>query len=115
MGYDLHITRAEFWSKNEASKISEIEWLEYVKTDPELKLAGYNGPYFAIWSGKSEYVDPWFDLCGGNIYSKNPDGPIIGKMLEIAKKLNAKVQGDDYEVYFGASRNMYKKSDRDPF
>jgi hypothetical protein len=104
MGYDLHITRAKWHFENEGQWITTDEWLEYIKGDPELKLAGYNGEYFAWWSGKSEYPDPWLDWFDGNIYSKNPDDPIIDKMIAIAKKLNAKVQGDDGEVYVGPGR-----------
>ena len=83
MGYDLHITRAKYWFENEGYEISPEEWIELVQSDDELKLAGYNGDYFALWSGESKYKDPWLDWSRGNIYSKNPDGPIIGKMLEI--------------------------------
>lgn len=40
MGYEIHITRAENWSDpDEARAITAEEWLEYVKRDPELKLA----------------------------------------------------------------------------
>lgn len=109
MGYDLHITRADFWPDNKGREISAEEWLEVVRSDPELKLAGVNGPYFALWTGESEYAEPWLDWHRGNIYSKNPDDAIIGKMLEIAKRLNAKVQGDDGEVYFGPSRTSCKR------
>ena len=108
MGYDLHITRAEVWSQNEGKEITSEEWLALIQSDVELELAGYNGDYFALWSGKSEYEDPWLDWSSGNIYTKNPDGPIIVKMLEIAKRLNAKVQGDDGEIYFGPGQNDFR-------
>lgn len=101
MGYDLHITRAKYHFDNAGHWITAEEWLRYVEQDPDLKLAGYNGDYFALWSGKSEYPDPWLDWFEGNIYTKSPDDPLIDKMVEIAKKLNAKVQGDDGEVYLG--------------
>ena len=101
MGYDLHITRPE------GAWITAAEWLQYVEQDPELKLAGYNGDYFALWSGKSEYPDPWLDWFAGNIYTKNPDDPLIDKMVEIAKKLNAKVQGGDGEIYTGGGSKNF--------
>jgi hypothetical protein len=101
MGYNLYITRAKWHYQNEGYWIPADEWLRYVERDPELQLAGYNGDYFALWNGKSEYPDPWLDWARGNIYSKSPDDAIIGKMVAIAKDLGAKVQGDDGEVYTG--------------
>jgi hypothetical protein len=107
MGYDLHITRAKFHFQNEGAWITADEWLRYVDQDPELTLAPDNGDYFALWSGKSEYPDPWLDWSEGNIYTKNPDDPLIDKMVEIAKKLNAKAQGDDGEIYTGGGSKQF--------
>jgi len=99
MGYDLHIVRGLDHYENPAHQIAAEEWLAYIKSDPELQLANYNGPNFALWSGQSEYPDPWLDWFGGAIYSKNPDEAIITKMLQIAERLGAQVRGDDGEIY----------------
>src|SRR4051812_36570701 len=99
MGYDFHITRAEFHATNEGHEITDKEWLKIVDEDPELRLAGYNGPFFAIWSGRSKYPEPWLDWFRGNIYSKNPDKAIVQKMLQLAELLGGRVQGDDGEFY----------------
>lgn len=107
MGYDLHITRAKFHFENDGARITADEWLRYVEEDPELTLAGYNGDYFALWSGKSKYPDPWLDWFDGNIYTKNPDDPLIDKMVEIARKLNGTVQGDDGEIYTGGGSKHF--------
>jgi hypothetical protein len=101
MGYNLYITRAKWYHQNDGQWITTAEWLRYVERDPELRLAGYNGEYFALWSGKSQYPDPWLNWSRGNIYSKSPDDAIIKKMVAIAKDLSARVQGDDGEVYTG--------------
>jgi hypothetical protein len=101
MGYNLYITRATFHFENDGKWITADEWLRYIDEDPELTLAGYNGDYFALWSGNSEYPDPWFDWFEGNISTKNPDDAMIDKMVSIAKKLDGKVQGDDGEIYIG--------------
>lgn len=99
VGYEFYITRADHWSDGEP-KISEDEWLELVEQDPELSLAGYNGPYFALWSGDSKWGDgAWFNWRRGRVHTKNPDPPLIGKAIRIAERLRAKVQGDDGEVY----------------
>ena len=107
MGYDLYVTRAKDWARNEGFEITADEWLGVVEEDPELSLAGYNGPYFALWNGASEYPDPWFDWSGGNVYIKNPDEPMIEKLVSIAKRLGGKVQGDDGEVYPGGGGEPY--------
>jgi hypothetical protein len=102
MGYDLHITRRTNWSHN-GDDISLEEWLEIIKNDPELKLDTANGPYFALWSGKSTLQDPWLDWFDGQIQTKNPDGALINKMVIIANKLGARFQGDDGEFYTSAT------------
>lgn len=99
MGYDLHITRAEFHATNEGQEITADEWMRYVASDPELEASPANGEYFVLWSGPSRYPDPWLDWFAGNIYSKNPDKAIVGKMLQIARRLGARVQGDEGEFY----------------
>lgn len=99
MGYDLHITRAEYWPDNEEHQISTEEWLSIVAIDDALTLNTNNGPYFANWSGPSTYEEAWFDWFDGNIYTKNPDRAIFKKMLQIANELSATVQGDDGETY----------------
>lgn len=93
MGYDLHITRKEYWSVD-GQDITIDEWINIVKDDPELSIDNKNGSYFAIWkqAHDDEYWLDWFD---GNVYTKNPNPVLIQKMVEIAKLLNAKVQGDD--------------------
>jgi hypothetical protein len=100
MGYDIHITRSpNGWMDNAGYEIAAQEWLTIVAADPELKLAGYNSPYFALWSGPSKHQEPWFDWSRGNVSSKSPDPPIVAKAIAIAEKLNAHVEGDDGEHY----------------
>jgi|GEM_PF-1056906 len=105
MGYDVHITRAESWAENEGHWIAAEEWLRVVEEDEELRLDPHpsNGPYMALWNGPSEGPEPWFNWSDGNVYTKNPDAPLLAKMIELAEKLNAKVQGDDGEVYGGGT------------
>ena len=101
MGYDFHITRAESWSENAGHEISSSEWHNLIDLDPELRLAGYNGPHFAIWDGHPEDEEAWLDWSEGNITTKNPDETLLQKMLEVAGTLDANVQGDDGEIYDG--------------
>jgi hypothetical protein len=101
MGYDLHITRKEFWYDDKVEDITLNEWLEIVNNDPDLIIYGKNGPGFACWKGTIENALGWIDYSdsSGCLYSKYPDDALITKMVEIAMLLGAKVQGDDGEVY----------------
>jgi hypothetical protein len=92
MGYELKITRRDFHS-DDGNEITAEEWLSVVSDDSELQLRIENGKYFVV------YLNGWFDWFEGCIVTKNPDNHILEKMLAIAKILNAKVQGDDGEVY----------------
>jgi hypothetical protein len=99
MGYDLHITRGAHWAENEGHEITCEEWLALVAHDPELTLDPVNGDQYALWSGPSQYPEPWLKWWRGNISTKNPDKTLIVKMINIASKLGARVQGDDGEFY----------------
>jgi hypothetical protein len=46
----------------------------------------------------------WFDFRSGNVVVKNPDVAILIKMWQIAQKLGARVQGDDYGIYSSDGR-----------
>ena len=105
MGYDIHITRKKYYFDEEGEAISEKERLDYISDDPELILKKEQGEFYAQWSGKCKYYEPWFDDLAGNIYTKNPDENILAKMLQIASELNAKVQGDDGELYIRPDLN----------
>lgn len=116
MGYDLHITRAEDWTEAESAPITLDEWRSFVANDPEMTLVGvaetqltdgqmlrYQSEGLAVWvrsSGNQAGGNKaWFDHRHGEIVVKNPDDQIIQKMIEIAHRFNANVQGDDGERY----------------
>jgi hypothetical protein len=114
MGYDLHITRRKDWSNDEPD-ISLAEWEAYVSSDPELRLTGiaetptpdgllqYKNAGLAVWvAHPSRQV--WFDPRAGGIAVKNPDEITIDKMVAIARRLRAHVQGDDGETYTGGGQ-----------
>jgi hypothetical protein len=112
MGYDVHITRADDWTESEAKPIRLEEWLEYVARDPEMRLDGvaeaqlpdgstlrYENAGLAIWTSGTGEGGNWFDFRRGRVIVKNPDELILAKMVGIAAKLGARVQGDDGELY----------------
>ncbi len=99
LGYDIYITRAEDWANNESLQITIDEWLALVQSDAELIPVTENGQGFVVWRGTTKYPETWFDWLAGNIVTKNPDRATMHKMLEIASRLGAKIQGDDGELY----------------
>ncbi len=99
MGYDLHITRAEFWAENEGQEISAEEWLALVESDRTLTINVQNGPHFAELVSPNHDFQRWLNWNEGNILSKNPDRVTLEKMLQVASRLEASVQGDDGERY----------------
>ena len=58
MGYDLHITRAEYWAENDGNRISEEEWLRVIEQDQELVIDTANGPLFAVWGPETAEFTP---------------------------------------------------------
>jgi hypothetical protein len=117
VGYNLHITRKEDWSdEDESNEIKLTEWIDYIRSDNEMQLDNqanattdngdevtYHNNGLAVWTSYSKNGHDenyaWFDLGSGNVTVKNPDNEIINKMIDIAGRLNAKVQGDDGEIY----------------
>ena len=109
MGYELHIIRKSAWENDEdPSNITLQEWKQYVSSDPELEfdeqaIAGEYGEGFCGWnahpSEKRPRYRPWFAYFRGSIDAKDPDEHTVRKMLQIADRLSAKVQGDDLEYY----------------
>ena len=112
MGYDVHITRREDWSDTEGPDIPEADWRSVVEGDPELRLVGaaeratpggeilrYEDQDLAEWSGHPAEDVVWFDFWHGQVIVKNPDELTLAKMRQLARMLQARVQGDDGEFY----------------
>ncbi len=117
MGYEVHITRKDTWFDNNPGKeITMAEWKEIVANDPDMRLDNYaeatttSGDTISVvseglsvwtkYSGNgvdSNYA--WFSHSHGCIVVKNPDDEIMRKMFAIANTCNAKLQGDEGEVY----------------
>ena len=112
MGYNLYITRRKYHFDEDGPSITAAEWRALVDADPELNFKRDDEPLTAFWDGDCEYPDPWFAYSDeyACIDTKNPDEPIVNKMLEIASKLDAKVQGDDGEIY-RSSNDTYFEDD----
>jgi hypothetical protein len=117
MGYDLHITKKTNWFDEDVKHdISQEDWKIYIQHDSEMILEGFaeattqnqesirfEDKSIAVWTKYSKNNSngnfAWFYLSSGNITVKNPDKEIIQKMLQIAKNMQARLQGDEGEYY----------------
>ena len=115
MGYDVHISRKDEWFSDEGNEISLDEWKQYVESDPDMRLDNFaeaktpegvlrvESEGLSVWVGYSGHEADgnmaWFEYYDGNIKVKNPDEEILKKMFSIAQSLDAKVQGDECEIY----------------
>jgi hypothetical protein len=99
MGYDFHITRKDHWADDEGPSISLDEWTEYARGDTDINPDPDNpGPENWIVTGRGGAWPLWWNDTG-EIVTKNPEPPMIEKMITIANALGARVLGDDDEVY----------------
>jgi len=112
-GYDLHITRATEWTMSPKHPISELEWKAAIATDGQLKMdttataenpethevIQVSNPLMASWIDPTSNEKHYFYYSRGEITVKNPSKNAITKMKAIAKRLSARVQGDDGEWY----------------
>lgn len=99
MGYDLHATKAKHWTKSDRREITATAWQGLVSGDPELHPDLTNGPHAVTWADPAGRHHGWFDWYGGAVYTTNPDRATVGKLLDIAARLDARVQGDSGEFY----------------
>jgi len=99
MGYEVHITKKEFWADEDGAILKKEDWNNYVNSDPEIVQDKNNSEDdYLVKDSVSEWPIFWSPDIG-EIYTKNPTDLAIEKLKVIAKKLNAKVQGDDGEYY----------------
>ncbi|MDQ1234421.1 hypothetical protein QE450_001919 [Paenibacillus sp. SORGH_AS306] len=113
MGYNIYITRAEDIYENEDSRISLKEWKDIIRADNELEaidklettlpnglILSQEQEGMAIWEYtiENEKQKIYLLYSDGNIFSKYGD-MMINKMKKIAIKLQAKVIGEEGEVY----------------
>jgi hypothetical protein len=101
MPYHLHITRAADWTNSSELPITAAEWLRLVRNDSELVQHPLRGLHSVRWAG-SDGKKWWLEWSDGRINSAYPDSALLQKLVAIAERLGAKVQGDGGEVYSGA-------------
>lgn len=104
MGYDLHITKGDWWEQP-AACISRDAWLALVEADPDLRICEKNsdpetGRIFVLWFGVgAPSVGNWVEWKPEGIRAREQGDAFLGKLYEIAESFGAVVQGDEGEVY----------------
>jgi hypothetical protein len=90
MGYQVTITRNGL----EEGLIDRDEWLACVAVDPELELEDEADPFpVVVWKKKAVSAEFCWDQQG--VWCVSPSDIAILKMLVIARRLDAKVFGED--------------------
>jgi hypothetical protein len=110
VGYDLHVIRGEDWC--EPVEIPAEDWRVAVDAARDLRMTGfvevttpagatlrYENPGLAEWFGHPSGVAVPFSFDRGQVVVKDPDPPTIARLIELAARLDARVQGDDGEFY----------------
>lgn len=109
MSYDVHITRAEHWTESGNKPISLEEAKAYFAGQEHFEYSSslsVKGPFgtlsvggdFFNWLAEEDEQVP-FKHTDGRITVAGADDFVVEKMVEVAAGLNAKVQGDEGEVY----------------
>lgn len=99
MGYDLHVTRKEYWSDDEGPEISQDEWIRYAMSDAEIQPDPDNpgDENWIVVLGTDSRPLWWSET--GELYASNPPDEMIRKLVSVATALNARLLGDDDEIY----------------
>lgn len=93
---DIYLTRADFWAVNDDCPIRADEWLELAASDPELSPQPQLGTFFSGWQPPEAGSElALFEWNAGNITCKTPTRSVVGKLLALAQRLNARVQTED--------------------
>lgn len=98
-GYDVHVTRKPHWADTKGPRITFAEWQSYVEGDGAVQLDKQNTGNNFIVSVGDESFPLWYEPKFGELRTKDPSKKVVAKLVEIAAKLKAKVQGDDGELY----------------
>jgi len=110
MSYDLHITKAENWWQSEENPIKREEIMSLLSSEINFSIKSQmvirnplNGDEicipgeYIVWQKDGEEL--WFRYTGNRIIGQGHCDEDIENLKHIAGILNAKVQGDEGEIY----------------
>lgn len=124
MGYNLYVTRKDEWFDEHGPEIGMDEWVALVNGDPLMEMrseavAELEGgaqlvardPTMAVWLDNASEVRMWFYLFEGNVVGKNPQPAALAKMHAISEVLDARLLGDEGEMYNASGTASYLEFD----
>jgi len=103
MSYELTIRK-----KDNNEKISKDEWINFVNSEIDFELISNSAARTefnilssetAVWKFSELSVPFSFNEKNGIVDITNPFPPIAHKVIEVAKKLNSIVTGEEGEIY----------------
>jgi hypothetical protein len=104
--YDVHIVRTESWLDSADKPISKAEVDSLIAADPELEWSSSDWMDMADDKGKVTRNfgilwrrEPCFWWYRDEVRCAGPSQEHIAKMVQMADQMNARVVGDDGEVY----------------
>ena len=98
-GYDIHITQKEYWADENKICINKEALSKYLKTDLSIQVDNNNSASSYLVNINKNQYPMWIDSAGCDLVAKDPNTDFLNKLIEIAKALGAKVQGDEGEIY----------------
>lgn len=107
MGYNVHITRSDWvYANRQRNRIILDEWRRVAEADSDFVRAEHATAY--RWT-----VSNWtFCYRQGRVFVKSPDDDTLRKIFEVARKLNALVQGDNGK-YYRQTQDAYESYEED--
>lgn len=106
MAYDLHVVRSPHWTRAAENPISKADVAALIENDSEL---GWSKADFVDMKGESGSVERFYMILWNEVpcfwgYKSEllcsaADDAQIQKLVDIARVLDARVIGDDGEVY----------------
>src|SRR5882762_48000 len=81
-GYDVHITRKEFWAEETGPQITFSEWQSYVRSDKQVARDLQNSEHDFLVSIPGQTFPLWFNPQLGELYSKDPTDSAVRKLRD---------------------------------
>lgn len=105
MSIYVYVTRKPDPLDDVGPEISKTEWMELVRTDPELELrdpedkSPSDRTIYAAWDSYPGGYTAWFGFAGGSIEVKGMDEALLSKLRAFSSKLGARIVSEEGEEF----------------